>query len=49
MTEEDISFCFLCKIKFELKDEVVEFFGGYAHYSCFDNQMKENAKRKKNA
>ena len=34
--------CFLCKKKFEDGDETIEFFGGYAHYACFDNQMKKN-------
>ena len=44
---EEYKKCFLCEIDFELKDEIVEFFGGYAHSSCFDKQMKENAKRDK--
>lgn len=45
MTEEDS--CFLCEKCFKVGDETVEFFGGYAHYSCFDKQMKENEERKK--
>ena len=43
--EDDISSCFLCKIKFEVGDPVSEFFGGYAHCSCFDNKMENNARR----
>lgn len=36
--------CFLCKHEFEVGDEVIEFFGGYAHFSCFDKKMEENKK-----
>lgn len=39
---EDISSCFLCKKCFKKGDVTVEFFGGYAHWKCFDKQMKEN-------
>lgn len=42
---EDLKKCFLCKIYFKNEDAVCEFFGGYAHWSCFDKQMKENAKK----
>ncbi len=38
----EISFCFLCKMKFKKGDVVAEFFGGYAHFECFDDKMKEN-------
>ncbi len=39
-----ISYCFLCLKKFEEGNAVIEFFGGYAHFECFDDQMKENKK-----
>lgn len=42
---EDLKKCFLCKIDFKKGDPVAEFFGGYAHWSCFDKQMKKNAKK----
>lgn len=42
---EEIEKCFLCKVKFNIGDDVVEFFGGYAHFSCFDKKMEENKKR----
>jgi len=37
--------CFICEKCFEDGDEVAEFFGGYAHWECFDKRMKENKKR----
>lgn len=38
--------CFLCEQLFEDGDEVIEFFGGLAHFDCFDKKMKENKKRR---
>jgi len=48
MSEDDINSCFICKVKFKEGDPFCEFFGGYAHWKCFDKQMKENAERDKN-
>jgi len=42
---EELTHCFLCHERFEDNDQVIEFFGGLAHYSCFDNKMKDNARR----
>jgi len=39
--------CFLCRKRFHKGDQVVEFFGGFAHYTCFDKQMQENEERGK--
>lgn len=38
--------CFLCGEEFKEGDRMVEFFGGFAHFDCFDKQMRENAKRR---
>ena len=37
----------MCEVKFEDGDETIEFFGGYAHCTCFDKQMKKNEEKKK--
>jgi len=37
--------CFICEEKLKNGDLIAEFFGGYAHFDCFDRRMKENKKR----
>jgi hypothetical protein len=42
---DDLRSCFLCKVDFKDNDCVVEFFGGFAHFDCFDKKMEDNKRR----
>jgi len=37
--------CFLCNKRFKKGDRIVNWFGGWAHFTCFDKQMKENERK----
>ena len=43
--KEESEKCFICEIEFKEGDSFCEFFGGFAHWDCFNKQMEENAKK----